>query len=149
MALQTEVAWREAVEMAEADRRPTLPEPPPVRVEAVADVRLPMSAGLEVLLDAFYTELLPMVRREGEFPAYDGERFGIVFEVIETRPERQEVRPTVLRVKGFDTFVSTLQERRIEFERLRGVHAGEDAVLLQDPAGNWLEVGAWRDFGFS
>ncbi|MEM7809300.1 MAG: hypothetical protein AAF561_14415 [Planctomycetota bacterium] len=140
-------AWQKAVEAARDDRRPRLPEPPPIRIEAVADVHLPMSAGLEVELDDFYTRLLPMVRREGEFPAYDAEDFGIVFDVVETRPDRDELRPVLLRVRGFDVFFTMLQEQQIEFQHLRGVGPGDDAVLLRDPAGNWVQVAAWREFG--
>src|SRR5687767_2671924 len=39
------------------DRRPRLPEPLPVRLVAVENVRLPARAGLEEKLDAFYVDM--------------------------------------------------------------------------------------------
>jgi hypothetical protein len=49
------------------DSRPLMPEPLPVRLVAVADVRLPAPAGVERALDAFYVDLLGCVR-EGAPP---------------------------------------------------------------------------------
>ncbi|HEX8914051.1 MAG TPA: hypothetical protein VF796_17010 [Humisphaera sp.] len=51
-----------------ADRRPTLPEPPPVRLVAVADVVLVCPPGVEREMDAFYVGLLRF-EREDEPPA--------------------------------------------------------------------------------
>lgn len=51
------------------DARPRMPEPPPVRLVAIADVRLPASAGLETELDAFYIGLLRF-EREGVAAAH-------------------------------------------------------------------------------
>src|SRR3954454_9604123 len=50
--------------LPELDRRRRMPEPLPVRLVAVADVRLPATAGLERELDAFYVDLLGF-EREG------------------------------------------------------------------------------------
>jgi catechol 2,3-dioxygenase-like lactoylglutathione lyase family enzyme len=44
------------------DPRPLMPEPLPVRLVAVADVRLAAPAGVERALDAFYVDLLGCVR---------------------------------------------------------------------------------------
>jgi len=49
------------------DPRPLMPEPLPVRLVAVADVRLPAPAGVERALDAFYADLLGCAR-EGAPP---------------------------------------------------------------------------------
>jgi hypothetical protein len=51
----------------EPDRRARMPEPLPVRLVAVADVRLPAPAGAERALDAFYVDLLGCLR-EGAPP---------------------------------------------------------------------------------
>lgn len=51
----------------EPDPRVRMPEPLPVRLVAVADVRLPAPAGVERALDAFYVDLLGFVR-EGAPP---------------------------------------------------------------------------------
>lgn len=50
---------------AAPDRRARVPEPLPVRLVAVADVRLPATAGLERQLDAFYVDLLGFAREGG------------------------------------------------------------------------------------
>ena len=51
------------------DPRPTIPEPPPVRLIAVEDVVLLTPPGREALLDAFYVGLLRMEREDYELPA--------------------------------------------------------------------------------
>jgi hypothetical protein len=48
------------------DRRARMPEPLPVRLVAVADVRLPAPAGVERALDAFYVDLLGCIREGAE-----------------------------------------------------------------------------------
>src|SRR5688572_7744007 len=50
------------------DRRPRMPEPLPVRVLAVEDVRLPATAGLEPQLDDFYVGLFGFERVDVELP---------------------------------------------------------------------------------
>jgi hypothetical protein len=45
------------------DARRQMPEPLPVRLVAVADVRLPAPAGVERALDAFYLDLLGCLRQ--------------------------------------------------------------------------------------
>ena len=50
------------------DRRPRMPEPLPVKVLAVEDVRLPATAGLECRLDDFYVGLLGFERVDVELP---------------------------------------------------------------------------------
>ncbi len=124
-----------------------LPEPPPVWVEAVTDVQLPMTAGLEVELDAFYTQLLPFVRSDGDPPRYEAENVAIGFVVHETPPDRGHARPTMMKLRHFVSFVTRLQEDQVPFDAIRGIGPGDDAVLLRDPAGNWLQIFDWRDFG--
>jgi hypothetical protein len=53
---------------ARGDRRPRMPEPLPVKVLAVEDVRLPATAGLESQLDEFYAGLLGFERVDAELP---------------------------------------------------------------------------------
>jgi hypothetical protein len=53
---------------APGDRRPRMPEPLPVKVLAVEDVRLPATAGLESQLDDFYVGLLEFERVDVELP---------------------------------------------------------------------------------
>ncbi|MDB5296317.1 MAG: hypothetical protein JWO31_2300 [Phycisphaerales bacterium] len=51
------------------DRRPTVPEPPPVRLVAVADVVLVTAPGRERELDAFYVGVLRFERADEPPPA--------------------------------------------------------------------------------
>jgi hypothetical protein len=37
-----------------------------------------------------------------------------------------------------------LIDREIEYEWHRGVGPGQDRLLLQDPVGNWIELGEFR-----
>src|SRR5687767_7663075 len=53
---------------ARGDRRPRMPEPLPVKLLAVEDVRLPATAGLEAQLDGFYVGLLEFERVDVEVP---------------------------------------------------------------------------------
>jgi hypothetical protein len=53
---------------APGDRRPRMPEPLPVKLLAVEDVRLPATAGLESQLDGFYIGLLGFERVDVELP---------------------------------------------------------------------------------
>src|SRR5688500_12469174 len=46
------------------DRRPAMPEPPPVRLISVDDVVLLAPPGVEPLLDAFYVGLLQFERAD-------------------------------------------------------------------------------------
>ena len=131
---------------AESDRRPTLPEPPPVRLASVGDVTLPTVAGRETLLDAFYVGLLRFRRIEAEeFPAYEAERHALRFRVVETPPDRDEVRPIGIESPFYREIVGELQRRRADFEVVRGLSAGGDAILMRDPAGNWVAVGEYAE----
>ncbi len=56
------------------------------------------------------------------------------------------MRPTGVFVKHFNELVTMLQSEQVDFEAMRGIVAGEDGVLLKDPAGNWVAVTAWREF---
>lgn len=51
------------------DRRPAMPEPPPVRLVSVDDVVLLTPPGRESSLDAFYVTLLRMEREDETVPA--------------------------------------------------------------------------------
>src|SRR3982751_894193 len=76
-----------------ADGRPRMPEPPPVRLIAVADVRLPALAGMEREHDEFYCGLLKMERDEPRTSRiYRSETFAIIFEVGDGPIERNEIR---------------------------------------------------------
>jgi hypothetical protein len=123
------------------DKRPHIPEPPPVSLIAVADVVLPSVAGLERELDAFYVKLLRFERdAEVEVIVYRAENFRLRFELFERLPERDGVRPVGIALESFREFPSKLTELDIEFTLQRGLTPGQDTLLLRDPAGNWIEL---------
>src|SRR5882724_10492477 len=83
-----------------ADRRPLVPEPIPVRLVSIEDVKLPAPAGIEHELDAFYVGLFAFQRDEAE-PSqlvYRADNARLRFEVIEPPVARDEYRPTQIEV---------------------------------------------------
>src|SRR3954466_6485490 len=78
------------------DPRPTMPQPPPVRLVSIEDVHLPTAAGLEVQLDDFYVGLLKF-EREGSnagHVTYKAENFRVHFDVLEPPLDRDDMRAT-------------------------------------------------------
>ena len=123
------------------DKRPRLPEPPPVSLVAVADVSLPGVNGLERELDTFYVGLLRFERDEDLAQiCYRAENFRLRFEPHERRPDRDGVRPVGIAIESFAEITSKLNEREIEYTLQLGLTPGEHSVLLRDPAGNWVEL---------
>lgn len=140
-----------ALRASREDARPRMPEPPPVSLVAVRDVRLPVVAGLERALDAFYADLLGLERVEPPAdteggPIYRAENHDLVFDVVEVPPERQGCRPLGIVTPRFGQIVERLDEMKLEYEPLQGLVAGEDGILLQDPTGNWIALTPLRAF---
>jgi hypothetical protein len=128
------------------DRRPHMPDPPPVRLVAIEDVQVPVPAGLEVQLDDFYIQLLRFERDRHDRSRiiYRAENFRLCFDVLEVPAARGDFRPITLDVPSLSGLQQQLIDREIEFEWQRGLTAGHDTLLLQDPAGNWVQVGEIR-----
>ena len=125
------------------DRRPRVPEPLPVRLIAVNDARLPAAAGLERRLDAFYAGLFGFEREtdaSGEAIAYRADNFTVHFDVHEAPVRRLDLRPLGVEVPSLAALEEKLIEAEQEYERRRGLLPGEHAIVLLDPAGNWIEV---------
>jgi hypothetical protein len=129
----------------EADRRPRVPEPPPVRLVAVDDVRLEAEAGLEKKLDDFYVAMLKFEREpaaEGiNLLRYKAENFRLRIVMVDHPVDRDDnlrilgiVVPSLLAVEH------GLIDREIEYVRQKGLIPGQESLLLRDPAGNWLEI---------
>jgi hypothetical protein len=147
-----QIAWERpggmetaTIRASREDARPRMPEPPPVSLVSVQDVRLPVVAGLERELDAFYGDLLGFERVEGsadrgEGPVYRAENHQLCFFVVEVPPERQNCRPLGILTPHFAEIADRLGELKIEHELVRGLSAGEDGILLQDPTGNWIAL---------
>jgi hypothetical protein len=126
------------------DRRPHMPPPPPVRLMAVEDVRAFAVAGLEAQLDDFYISLLHFEREEsdadGKFQFYKAENVRLVMEIVEPPIDRPDMRPIAVEVSSLQSAEAGIIDRELEYERLRGLTAGSDSLLLQDPAGNWVSI---------
>jgi catechol-2,3-dioxygenase len=124
------------------DRRPHMPEPPPVRLVAVADVEAEAVAGLEREMDGFYGGVLGFEREsEGEEGiVYRAENFRLIFKVKERPGVREDMRPVGVNVRSLGAVVEKLNEMEVEYVRQKGLGPGEESVLLRDPAGNWVEV---------
>ena len=124
------------------DRRPHMPEPPPVRLVAVADVEAETVAGRELEMDAFYVGMLEFERdaADGDAITYRAENFRLIFKVIERPTERDDMRPVGINVRSLPAVIEKLNQLEIEYTRQKGLGPGEESVLLRDPAGNWVEV---------
>ena len=126
------------------DHRPLLPEPPPVRLVAVEDVHLPAAAGNEIELDAFYIGMLKFEREvDAAEPAiiYRAENARLWFDVQEPPLSRSDFRPTYIEVPLLREVEKKLIELEIEYQWQRGLHVGNDQLVLLDPAGNWVSLG--------
>ncbi len=124
------------------DRRRRVPEPPPVRVVAVDNVRLPAQTGLERELDHFYVDLLRF-ERDADQPEriiYDAENVSIQFELVEGLIERDSVRPTGIEIPSLSVIEHALIDEELEFLKQKGLSPGQQSILVPDPAGNWIEV---------
>lgn len=139
-----------ALEASRDDPRATMPEPPAVSLVSVRDVRLPMVAGLESRMDAFYAGLLRFERvgpQPGdEGPVYRAENHDVRFAIVEVPGEREGCRPIGIVTPFFGEIVERLSADKIELEIIRGLVAGADGLLVQDPAGNWLALAPLRKF---
>ncbi|MEA2710927.1 MAG: hypothetical protein QOF78_3528 [Phycisphaerales bacterium] len=134
-----------------ADRRPRLPEPLPVRLVAVEDVRLRAPRGVEEQLDFFYVGLLgfdraaPHARAAGEEIVYRSETFNLRFQLTDSPLVHDTLRPQGIEV---DVALVDLEkkfvEAELEFTRERGVTPGRETLRLLDPGGNWVEIGEIR-----
>ena len=124
----------------EQDRRPRVPEPLPVRLVAIKDVRLEAPAGVERDLDALYGALLGMERVYGEAIVYRAENFDLYVDVLEPPIPRVDFRPLRVLVKSLDELEPKLIDAKLEYVRRRGLMPGDEALVLQDAAGNWVEV---------
>ena len=125
-----------------ADLRPLVPEPPPVRLVAVADVHLPAADDLSAQLNGFYADLLGFERRYGDEDVivYHAEKFRLFFDLVAPPVDRENIRPVGVEVRSLPLVIFRLNERRIEFRKLRGILTGQTSLLVQDPAGNWVEL---------
>ena len=128
------------------DTRRTMPEPPPVRLVSVADVHLPAAVGREAELDLLYVEVLGFVKQPspGGTLAYAAENFSIVFDFLDPPIDRDAMPTTPIEVPSLTILQQILIDREIPHEWVKSLLPGTYAIVLQDPAGNWLSVGEAR-----
>jgi hypothetical protein len=126
-----------------ADTRPRMDQPPPVRLVAVEDVHRPMLPGLIAAMDRFYCQFWEFAPDAGNLPGiYRAENVRLIFTVVtDQKPiERETVRPQGIVVRSLRDAERKLAEAEIECIRQRGLTPGEQSLLCQDPAGNWIEI---------
>jgi len=62
-----------------------------------------------------------------------------------SRPiNRQDLRPLAIEVPSLAHAEQKLIEEETEYIRQRGLLPGQDALILIDPAGNWIEIAEVR-----
>ncbi len=119
-----------------------MPEPPPVRLMAIADVHLPATRGCEQALDAFYVTLLAFERETTHdgFPIYHAEKHAVAFDLLDPPIERDRLPMTGVEVQSLYLLERALIDREYPYERVRSVEVGIEQIVLADPAGNWLVI---------
>ena len=126
---------------APLDRRRHIPPPPPVVLVTVEDARLLSSIGWDRELDDFYVGLLRFERdHKSKGIVYKAENFRIIFDLVDGPVERDDMRMLGIIVKSLRDTAERFRAADIEFERVRGLIAGDEQLNLTDPAGNWLRI---------
>ena len=125
------------------DRRPRIPEPLPVRLVSVEDVRLTAPGGMEEELDAFYGGMFQFERVAGEL-AYRADNFILRFDLVDRPVVHESLRPLGIEVLSLADTEKKIIDAELEYTRQRGVTPGSETLLLLDPAGNWVEIGGIR-----
>ncbi|MBC8105674.1 MAG: hypothetical protein H7Z14_03720 [Anaerolineae bacterium] len=128
------------------DHRPHMPEPPLVRLTAIEDVVAIVPEFIERALDDFYVTLLQFERdrNSGNRLVYRAENFRLLLEIHATPITRKDMRAIAVEVASLVDAEAKVIEREIEYQRIRGLTAGSDALMLQDPAGNWVSISERR-----
>ncbi|MCS7033246.1 MAG: VOC family protein [Phycisphaerae bacterium] len=129
------------------DSRPTLPEPLPVRLVAIDNVRSVAIAGLEREMDQLYRSILQFERRANltlpdgrQVLVYAADNAELHFHVHEPVVERTDLRPLQIEVNSLAEAEQKLLEAGMEYTRQWGLTPGQESLLLQDPSGNWVEI---------
>lgn len=123
-----------------------MPEPPLVRLTAIEDVVAIVPEFIERALDDFYVTLLQFERdrNSGNRLVYRAENFRLLLEIHATPITRKDMRAIAVEVASLVDAEAKVIEREIEYQRIRGLTAGSDALMLQDPAGNWVSISERR-----
>ena len=125
--------------VGETDRRARIPEPLPVRLVVVEDAHLTAPPGMEAELDQFYAGLLQFEREPKERGLiYRADNARLIVKLRELAPEA--MRPIGIQIPSIRSMEVSLAEAEVEFVRQKGISPGQETLLVQDPAGNWVEL---------
>ena len=130
-----------------ADERRRMDEPPPVRVVAVADVTLTCPESAAGDMDGFYVGRLNFFRQRGGGMVYKSETVRLIFDVTAATVDRVNLRPLGVEVPSLNPVERGLIDDEIEYIRQRDITTGQLTLLVQDPAGNWIELFEFRAVG--
>jgi hypothetical protein len=125
----------------QVDQRPRMPEPLPVRLVSIGDVRLPAPPGVEREIDAFYIGLFGFERIPPfEELSYRAENYTLRFSVQEPPVVHDSMRAVTIEIPSLADAVQKLNQTTLEYTRQKGVSPGTESIVLLDPAGNWIEL---------
>jgi hypothetical protein len=125
----------------QVDQRARMPEPLPVRLVSIGDVRLPAPSGAERALDNFYAGLLQFERMLPlEELIYRADNYVLRFSVHEPPVFHESMRALIIEVPSLADAVQKLNAAELEYTRQKGLDAGTESIVLLDPAGNWVEL---------
>lgn len=130
-----------------ADPRPRLPEPLPVRLVAVENVRLLAPRGAEEKLALFYAGLLqfePLADPPAGELAFRADNFFLHFRLVDPPLFHETLRPQGIEVPDLAELEKKFIDAELEYTRQRGITPGRETLVLLDPAGNWVEIGEIR-----
>ena len=136
-------------DQGDADPRPRLPEPLPVRLVAVENVRMAAPRGSEEKLDAFYVGFLGFDRYAGPEAGqgelvFRADNFLLRFRFFDPPLVHDSLRPQGIEVLDLLELEKKFIAAELEYTRTRGTTPGRETLLLLDPAGNWVEIGQIR-----
>ena len=124
-----------------------MPEPLPVRLVTVEDAHILAGAGQETQLDAFYVGLLGFEKGENESVlVYRADNFRLICDVHEQPFSRTDMRALGIEIPVLREAEQKLIDAEIQYERRKGLYPGQQSLVLQDPAGNWIELTGRSEF---
>jgi hypothetical protein len=124
-----------------------------VQLVAITDITLLAAAGLEKNLDQFYVGLLGFERQDTLPDAndptlvYRAANVRLNLHVVEKQPPRQDYRPAGVIVPSLEDLMRRFTDAQIAFLRQRSLMPGTESLLVNDPAGNLLEITESRMLG--
>lgn len=130
------------------DERQRMDEPLPVELEAVADVHLSSPRIPADKLDALYVKILEFAPvHDDHHLIYQANNFRLSFDLPRRELIQEDFRTTKIVVQSLAALQAKLFEAEIEHERQKSVIPGQEAIVMQDADGNWLEIREKRAIG--